>query len=121
MPYTAATMLNLGSKSAPGTADANAWRPVMCRRWAQFIITIASINTTVDIECECSHDALSAAVDEGTWAGVKADGESDPTVQYSANGSYVLNFTGEYKHLRLRFASEDGGTAAVVSVSAYIN
>lgn len=114
MPYTAATMLDLGSKSAPGTADANAWRPVMCRRWAQFIITIASINTTVDIECECSHDA-------DTWAGVKADGESDPTVQYSANGSYVLNFTGEYKHLRLRFADEDGGTAAVVSVSAYVN
>ncbi len=72
-----------------------------------FQVTVAAINTTVDVRAEGSHDGDS-------YFNLN---DSEVDTQYSANGTYDMhkaNFTCQY--VRFRFVTEAGGTAVTLDV-----
>ena len=72
-----------------------------------FAVTVAAIDTTVDVRVEGS-------VDGTNWFNLDATGAD---TQYSANGTYLLekkNF--RCREMRFTFVSEAGGAAATIDV-----
>ena len=70
--------------------------------------TIALIDTNVVMRAEGSID------DEVSYFNLSSAG-TDTT--HTANGTYVMTFTGKLSHIRLRFVSEAGGAAATIAPS----
>jgi hypothetical protein len=89
-PNTATEAFNVGSKK-PASAE--------------FLVTVASINTNVVVQPQYSDDE---------FATVKAKGQPETIV---ANGVVAIPASVNYKDARLYFVSESGGTAATIDVA----
>lgn len=71
---------------------------------AEFLVTVASINTNVVVVPEYSNDGFSTVAAKGA------------PVTITANGVYTIPASVNYKDRRLYFLSESGGTAATIDV-----
>lgn len=87
--------------TAPGDADSIQMGSVQPAS-GQVEVTIATIDTSIDVNMEYSNTSDFASSVTG------------PVEQFTANGSYVLPMAVGYRYARLVFADEVGGTAATV-------